>query len=127
MNNYLVNIRYCDETLNVKFRQFSDNSTTDFLEQIFGEWNHGSGHECPNLIIAEIRSLSVGDYVNLNGDWYRCENIGWKHKTQAEVDAWFETLAQFRANRLKGNNLGDERYLRWMDKRNTEEKLQLFC
>ena len=55
------------------------------LEDAFAEFNAGSSRECPEFTEARIRSLSVGDLVRWNGNWYICKSIGWEKMTEEEV------------------------------------------
>jgi hypothetical protein len=47
------------------------------LEEIFAEWNRGSGQESRLFLNNKCRSLSVGDFVRIHDKWFQCENIGW--------------------------------------------------
>lgn len=55
------------------------------LEQIFAEWNHGSGKESEVFIKAKKRSLSVNDIVCVNGTYYQCAGFGWDTVTPEYV------------------------------------------
>ena len=55
------------------------------LEDAFAEFNAGSSRECPEFLEARIRSLSVGDLVRWNGNWYICKSIGWEKMTEEAV------------------------------------------
>lgn len=48
------------------------------LERVFAEWNCGSGVESELFLRSNVRSMSVGDIVLVNGTYYICESIGWK-------------------------------------------------
>lgn len=48
------------------------------LEDVFAMFNHGSGRECPGFVRSGIRSLSVGDFVQIDGNWWQCKSIGWE-------------------------------------------------
>lgn len=47
------------------------------LEDVFAQFNHGSGKECEDFIDESMRSLSVGDFVQLGGQWWECLPSGW--------------------------------------------------
>lgn len=51
---------------------------TDDFEQLFAEWNRGSGHESREFLEQKVRSLSVGDLAELDGTYYACKPIGWQ-------------------------------------------------
>ena len=63
----------------------SDDNHTDLLEQIFAQWNDGSGDECEFFSKSHIRSLGVGDIVGISGHWYMCMPMGWKKISITEV------------------------------------------
>ena len=50
----------------------------DDLEQLYAEWNRGSGQESREFLEQEVRSLSVGDVVERDGEYYACAPIGWQ-------------------------------------------------
>ncbi|ELY83611.1 hypothetical protein [Natrinema altunense] len=45
-------------------------------EQLWREWNRGSREESQEFYDAEVRSMSVGDVVELDGDYYLAKAIG---------------------------------------------------
>ena len=47
------------------------------LERVFAGFNAGSRQEVPEFGIARVRSLSVDDFVLLNGKAWKCEGAGW--------------------------------------------------
>lgn len=56
----------------------SKNTHSHILEVVFAQWNGGSNEECPQFLTARCRSLSVGDFVQIDdGPWYLCEGFGW--------------------------------------------------
>lgn len=123
-----VKIRYNDDTFSTEFNQISDKmvAVSEVLETIFAEWNAGSGSECDAFTKARVRSLSVGDYVSVDGTWHRCEGIGWAEKSKADVAKWFTTLSEVRGKRPTTANLRDEIVARWHDRRKTEEILGIY-
>ena len=123
-----ISIRYNDDTLNTGFTRVRNHApipASKVLEHIFAEWNNGSGKECSRFLQSGVRSLSVGDYVAVDGRWYRCEGIGWAEKTEADVGKWFDTLASVRGNRVSLTER-DEIIARWHDRRKTEEILGIY-
>jgi len=56
----------------------------DVLEQIWCEWNRGSGKESQRFLNTQTRNLSVGDVVSIQeggpggpSKHYVCEGVGW--------------------------------------------------
>ncbi len=124
MSQFPISIRYSDTSLSVSFVQTSTSENPlDVLEDIFAQWNGGSGEECYLFQNSRCRSLSVGDYVKVGDDWYRCASFGWDKVSKESVDLWFAEMEAQRQARLPGKTIADERQLRWMDKRRVEEKL----
>lgn len=122
MNHIPVAIHYADDTLSIEF-SYSTESTThaDILEEIFAGWNNGSGQESEIFLRREVRSLSVGDYVRVDGQWYACAPVGWREEDEADKDLWFSALGAIRAARLPGSDVRQENHLRWSDKRKLED------
>ena len=48
----------------------------DNPEQLWKEWNAGSRQESQEFYDAEVRSMSVGDVVELDGTYYQAKAIG---------------------------------------------------
>ena len=48
------------------------------LEDVFAQFNHGSGAECKQFVDNRMRSLSVGDFVQFEGQWWECRPVGWE-------------------------------------------------
>ena len=48
------------------------------LEDVFSQFNHGSGAECKEFVDNRMRSLSVGDFVQFEGQWWECKPVGWE-------------------------------------------------
>lgn len=40
-------------------------------QEVFDHWNHGSGREHKEFLEAEVRSLSVGDFIGINGTYWQ--------------------------------------------------------
>tara|TARA_Y100001938_G_C7928396_1_gene348081 strand:+ start:447 stop:758 length:312 start_codon:yes stop_codon:yes gene_type:complete len=68
----LVNICYPGEDLWTFYLEVEN------LEDIFVQFNHGSGKECEDFVDQRMRSLSVGDFVQLDSQWWECRPIGWE-------------------------------------------------
>ena len=66
-----VNICYPGEDL------WSFDLEVEDLEDIFTQFNHGSGNECKEFVDNRMRSLSVGDFVQFEGQWWECLPSGW--------------------------------------------------
>lgn len=64
----------------------TDDSVEAILEHVFGLFNHGSGTEHPKFIELRMRSLSVNDFVCVNGQWYQCLSVGWEKCSEQFVD-----------------------------------------
>lgn len=88
-----VEIAYSDASFQGKFDVLHDGrSDHTILEDVFAQWNGGSGLESSTFINAHCRSLSVGDFVKVGPTWYRCEGCGWKFASQSFVTGWFDEL-----------------------------------
>lgn len=61
-------------------------SENQILERVFEGFNGGSPNEHPEFIRQRCRSLSVGDFVNVNDTWYCCESMGWRKCEMSEPD-----------------------------------------
>lgn len=126
MNSVPVTIRYKDNTLNTTFgHETESNDAHVILEEIFAQWNSGSGQECERFTRdRNTRSLSVGDYVMVNGQWYLCAPFGWNEVSGDEVSKWFDAMSARRALRVSGRNFAEERQLLWMDARYVESMFE---
>lgn len=47
-------------------------------EQLWKEWNAGSRQESQEFYDAEVRSMSVGDVVEIDGEFYQAKTIGFQ-------------------------------------------------
>jgi hypothetical protein len=56
---------------------YADMPHVQLLEKIFAWFNHGSGRECDVFLSEKMRSLSVNDFVCINGLWWQCKPVGW--------------------------------------------------
>ena len=64
-----------------------DNSSKmELLENIFAQFNHGSMQECDYLLSNKMRSLSVYDFVKVDGEWFQCACVGWIPVTEEYVN-----------------------------------------
>lgn len=84
-----AHVQYCD-LIQSECRKFSiyfegDHEVMDILEATFAAFNGGSGRECPEFLNGNVRSLSVGDFVFVNGTPYKCMNQGWEEVSWADV------------------------------------------
>ena len=81
----LIHVIYPDESVH-SYVKDSDEGVDRILEEVFGEWNHGSGMESELFMASKKRSLSVNDIVCVNGKYYQCESIGWNEVSMEYVD-----------------------------------------
>lgn len=70
-----------------------DASTENILENAFAAWNCGSGDECEQFISSRKRSLSVGDFVGVNGQYFRCDSYGWTPVTYDHIEKFEKRVA----------------------------------
>jgi hypothetical protein len=97
MENKIVVIYPAEKTI-VLWRDVTVKDA-DLLEQIFAEFNCGSGQECSEFIDARVRSLSVNDFVGIEGNWYQCRSVGWESVTREFVNDTVE-MTEEGINRL---------------------------
>ncbi len=123
---HTVHIRYNDDTLDVRLNHESNLvGEGGVLEEIYAQWNAGSGRESRTFLSRQCRSLSVGDFVEVNAQWYVCASFGWNKVTDEQVAEWFTELANVRKLRRAGGTFEEERGLRWGDKRVVESRINL--
>ena len=124
-----IKIKYSDDTFKTEYNnvETKPKAVSEVLEIVFANWNNGSGSECPEFLASEVRSLSVGDYVSVDGQWHRCEGIGWSEVSEDHVATWFCTLAEVRGKRVTGTTKEQEIMARWRDRRRTEELLGIYA
>ena len=86
-----LRIVYADRSYNSGpiFADLSKNAI-EALEEVFAGWNAGSGQEWPGFVSAHVRSLSVGDFVKIENEWFQCNSFGWKLVDEAYVAEWLE-------------------------------------
>lgn len=63
-----------------------DMKPSEVLEMMFAWFNRGSGQECVQFLESRCRSLSVNDFVKMNGQWYQCVDCGWTEVSEQFVD-----------------------------------------
>jgi hypothetical protein len=100
-----AHVQYCD-MIQSECRKFSiyfegDHEVMDILEATFAAFNGGSGRECPEFLNGKVRSLSVGDFVFVNGTPYKCMNQGW------EEVSWEDVYGEDYTNRKNVENFLD--------------------
>ncbi len=62
-------------------------SVEDALEEVFRRWNHAIPGQTGDLAEKySTRSLSVGDFVVINGRRFQCDNVGWKEIVGISVE-----------------------------------------
>ena len=62
--------------------------TDECLEKVFAEWNLGSNSECDLFLDSNCRSLSPGDFVQINDTWFQCALTGWNKVTDDYVQSF---------------------------------------
>jgi len=60
--------------------------TTDY-DQLWREWNRGSGYESEAFLSQRTRSMSVGDVLERDGTYTAVAPVGWQ---EIEVGAYDE-------------------------------------
>lgn len=68
---------FTDEEFNDLYREIAtvEGDYSD-PEQLWKEWNAGSGYESLDFYEAEVRSMSVGDVVELDDTYHLAKSIG---------------------------------------------------
>lgn len=56
----------------------SDKTELQLLEDVFSWYNYGSQKESPAFLNSKARSLSVNDFVKIDGNVYQCKSSGWQ-------------------------------------------------
>ena len=56
-------------------REYTDPEVLDF---VWEQWNAGSGNESQQFLNLNVRSMMVGDYINIDGVWHECLPFGWR-------------------------------------------------
>ena len=74
---------YTEHEFNKLYREIAD-VEVDRPEEAWRQWNAGSGHETQQFYDAEVRSMSIGDVVELDATKYQAKSIGWDEIEVAE-------------------------------------------
>jgi len=56
-------------------REYTD---PEVLDIVWEQWNAGSGNESKQFLNLGVRSMMVGDYINIDGVWHECLPLGWR-------------------------------------------------
>ena len=56
-------------------REYTDPEVLDF---VWEQWIAGSGNESKQFLNLGVRSMMVGDYINIDGVWHECLPFGWR-------------------------------------------------
>ena len=56
-------------------REYTD---PEVLDIVWEQWNAGSGNESKQFLNLGVRSMMVGDYINIDGVWHECLPFGWR-------------------------------------------------
>lgn len=83
------------------FDEECSESNSEALEQIFDWFNGGIGVE--HRLFKSMRSLSSGDFVGIDRQWYQCLGIGWR-KVSFDFVRKIEDEVQKRMTAAKMNN-----------------------
>jgi len=67
---------YTEHEFDKLYREIAD-VEVDRPEEACRQWNAGSGQETQEFYDAEVRSMSVGDIVEIDGIYYQAKRIGW--------------------------------------------------
>lgn len=79
-------VRYPQESSLVLIEEFPDGTSQEaILERVFAWCNHGSQQEHPQFLEWKHRSLSVNDFVCVDGFWWQCKSVGWARCCTAYV------------------------------------------
>jgi len=68
---------YTEDEFDKLYREIAD-VEVDRPEEACRQWNAGSGHEAQEFYDAEVRSMSTGDVIELNGTKYQARSKGWE-------------------------------------------------
>lgn len=83
MTRYIEVIYPCEKT--VKFHLTNEHPVKELLESVFDMFNSGSGSE--HYRFKNMRSLSVNDFVVIDGQIFQCLSSGWM-----EVDSTYLSI-----------------------------------
>ena len=97
-----VHIVYLEGSQRVFSRETQATNPCDVPQELFDEWNHGSGRESKEFIDSHFRSLSVGEFVGIDGTYWQCVSNGWDMCKLAYVNKIL--------NQVQENTRADESY-----------------
>jgi hypothetical protein len=87
MKTILFTVLYpCEKRLSLRADVSKLMTQEDFLEQVFAWFNAGSNRECEAFLSERMRSLSVNDFVCVDGCWWQCASVGWRRCAGAYVE-----------------------------------------
>lgn len=69
--------QYGKEEFNDVYREVAEVDVED-PEEAWKQWNAGSGYESREFYEAEVRSMSVGDIVEIDGTYHLAAPVGFK-------------------------------------------------
>ena len=77
--------QYTETEFDELYREITevDVDSPDYLEDIWRQWNRGSSYETQEFYDAEERSMSVGDVIEIDGEFYQAKSIGFSEITVA--------------------------------------------
>lgn len=64
----------------------------EILQVLFGNWSSGSGCESEEFTESRTRSMSVGDFVGIDGRFYKCASFGWDLTARDVMDNFCEAV-----------------------------------
>ena len=83
---YDIEVRYpAQQSFWIKHESKLD--VNGMLALVFNWFNVGSGQEHEMFLKTTMRSLSIHDFVCLNGQWFQCRTDGWATVTMQEIRA----------------------------------------
>lgn len=106
-----IRVLYADMTLDLRLVMHTEmENDTAYLESMFAGFNAGSGRELHVFNTSHVRSMSVGDFVQVEDRWYRCASCGWDKATTEEINQW---ISMFQTRLVRPNNSNIDRQNRW--------------
>lgn len=71
---------YSEDRFDDLYREITEleGYSEDDLEQLWHEWNAGSGRESQEFYDAEVRSMCAGDVIEINGTYYQVQGVGFE-------------------------------------------------
>jgi hypothetical protein len=87
MTKHLIQVIYPDEFHQVFHLDLPFEDAPNVwavLEEVFGQWND-SPFQSQLSKESRVRSMSVNDFVSVNGVFYQCQSIGWTEVTPEYV------------------------------------------